>query len=186
MTTNSRKLGWKTTHIEVCIYHSKISGIGDKKNLLKVCVAGSGGGGKRLTGSKLPKAALETKRQWRNIFKFLRKSVSNLQLHLNMKRKNTCKTLDMQGLKMQVHILRKLLKMYFTKMRKLTEKEEDTGNTKAETGERQRKSQVWWQQIPAWDCGLDGKKLSVQARAGCKAPGDASSEVSTCMQMNFR
>lgn len=50
----------------------------------------------------------------------------------------------MQGLKKfksYVSFLRKLLKMCFTKMRKLTKKEEDTGKRKTETGERQRKSQ---------------------------------------------
>lgn len=50
----------------------------------------------------------------------------------------------MQGLKKfksHASFLRKLLKMCYTKMRKLTKKEEDTGNRKAEAGEKQRKSQ---------------------------------------------
>ena len=99
--------------------------------------------------------------------------------------------LDMQGLKKfktQAPFLKKH-KMYFTKMRKLTKKEEDTGNRKAETGQRQRKSHDLMNADPCVRPSLVGstrRQPSVQASAGHKPPGDASSKVSACIQMNFR
>lgn len=57
--------------------------------------------------------------------------------------------------------LRKLLKMYFIKMRKLTKKGEDIGNRKAKIGERLRKAQDLKRYYSIRDLSTTGK-TSVQ------------------------
>lgn len=79
-------------------------------------------------------------KKWRNIFKILKKIVSNLKLDLNFREEK--KFLDMQALIKLFHVffLRKLLKMCFTKMRKLSKKEE-TGRVRQEKG--RAKLRIW-------------------------------------------
>lgn len=96
--------------------------------------------------------------------------------------------LDIQSLKKfktQAPFLRKLLKTCFTKMRKLNERKiQETRRprwAKTEEIPRSGDSRSLHETM-----GLTRRKTSMQARAGCKDPGDASSEVSTCMQVNFR